>query len=356
MKPFFSILIPSYNRPEYINELLESIFLGGIEEFEVIISDDCSPKSILIGEIVEKYKKTGKVIFFPQSRNLGEVGNKNFLISKSQGKFNIIVGDDDRLKPGSLLKLKKNILNNPGYDLYGFGYSTIDENGSLISNYSAPKLIELSATKTEHLEDIFSADMLPLWIFHPATFCCRSGVEEELGYSYEVGMAEDLYFIFEAILNDKKILVLPDLIFEWRKIIVKSKSSQLNQSSEFLADFSARLKIFNKLYQMKSSKYYSFFQSEKFINRFLIKNILSDKRLNIKQLDFRFKENESEKAVQKVIKENKSSPNAIIRLKQIMLLPKRIMIFINIFGFQNTLIFVMGLFSIPRIKSIFYKR
>ena len=45
MKPFFSILIPSYNRPEYINELLESIFLGGIEEFEVIISDDCSPKS-----------------------------------------------------------------------------------------------------------------------------------------------------------------------------------------------------------------------------------------------------------------------------------------------------------------------
>ena len=107
---------------------------------------------------------------------------------------------------------------------------------------------------------------------------------------------------------------------------------------------------------MKSSKYYSFFQSEKFINRFLIKNILSDKRLNIKQLDFRFKENESEKAVQKVIKENKSSPNAIIRLKQIMLLPKRIMIFMNIFGFQNTLIFVMGLFSIPRIKSIFYKR
>ena len=151
-------------------------------------------------------------------------------------------------------------------------------------------------------------------------------------------------------------MVLPDLIFEWRKIIVKSKSSQLNQSSEFLADFSARLKIFNKLYQMKSSKYYSFFQSEKFINRFLIKNILSDKRLNIKQLDFRFKENESEKAVQKVIKENKSSPNAIIRLKQIMLLPKRIMIFMNIFGFQNTLIFVMGLFSIPRIKSIFYKR
>ena len=187
-------------------------------------------------------------------------------------------------------------------------------------------------------------------------FLLQIRVEKELGYSYEVGMAEDLYFIFEVILNHKKILVLPDLIFDWRKIIVKSKSSQLNQSSEFLADFSARLKIFNKLYQMKSSKYYSFFQSEKFINRFLIKNILSDKRLNIKQLDFRFKENESEKAVQKVIKENKSSPNAIIRLKQIMLLPKRIMIFMNIFGFQNTLIFVMGLFSLTRIKSIFYKR
>ena len=356
MKPFFSILVPSYNRPEYIDELLESIFLGGIEEFEIIISDDCSPKSILIGEIVKKYKKTGKVSFFSQPRNLGEVGNKNFLVSKSQGKFNIVIGDDDRFKQGALLELKRNILNNPGYDLYGFGYSTIDENGSLISNYSAPKLIEFSATKTQQVKDILSADMLPLWIFHPATFCCRSGVEKELGYSYEVGMAEDLYFIFEAILSDKKILVLPNIIFDWRKIIVKSKSSQLNQSSEFLADFSARLKIYNKLYQMKSSRYYPFFRSKQFINRFLIKNILSDRRLNIKKLDFRFQENESEIAVEKVIKESKNIPRAIIRLKQILLFPKRIMIFANIFGFQSTLIFVMGLFSIPRIKSIFHKR
>jgi len=355
MSPFFSILVPSYNRPEYIGELIKSILNGKFKNFEIIISDDCSPKADEIKELIRLFEEDNRVRFFLQEKNIGEVGNKNFLVSKAKGQFNILIGDDDRFNFDSLAILHKKILDNPNYDIYTFGYSTINENGERLSKYVSPKDIQINLHDFKIASHVFCADMLPLWIFHPSTFCCRAGIEKSIGYSYQVGMAEDMYFIFEALLNNKKLFVISEEIFQWRKIIFKSKSDQLNQSSIYLNDLKARLKIYQQILKKYSSNnHYYFFISDEYIYRFLIKNLLSDKRIilsELKSILFHDKELAEIDVINKLVNFSKQK-SIYVWFHKSLLLPKRIFIFYKIFGFINTICFLFGLYSNKKIFSL----
>ena len=355
MTPCFSVLIPSYNRPEYIGELINSFLNGKFQDFEIIISDDCSPKRDQIKELITVYEKDHRVSFFSQENNIGEVGNKNFLVSKAKGQFNILIGDDDKFNPDSLTILHKKIIDNPSFDIYTFGYSTMTENSERLSRYVSPRDIKINLQDFKIASHIFCADMLPLWIFHPSTFCCKAGSEKSIGYSYEVGMAEDLYFIFEMLLDNKKLLVISEEIFQWRKIITKSKSDQLNQSSIYLNDIKARLKIYQQILKKYSSnKHFDFFLSDEYIYRFLIKNILSDKRIdlsNLKNILFDDKELKEIDVINKLINFSKQK-SIYIWINKFLLLPKRVFIFLQIFGLMDTISFLTGLFSNKKIFSM----
>ena len=100
---------------------------------------------------------------------------------------------------------------------------------------------------------MFNARTLPLWFFHPATFCCKAGVEKKLRYQKDVGMAEDMWFMFDLLMHDYKMLIIPEYIFNWRKIQAASSTLQINQSLELLANFKARYLMYKKLYSLSNT-------------------------------------------------------------------------------------------------------
>ena len=46
MTPLFSIVVPTYGRPEYLGECLASILQQTVEDFEVVVVDDASPDPV----------------------------------------------------------------------------------------------------------------------------------------------------------------------------------------------------------------------------------------------------------------------------------------------------------------------
>ena len=44
--PLISLCIPAYNRPEYLSDLLSTIVNQDFKDFEVVVSEDNSPKSL----------------------------------------------------------------------------------------------------------------------------------------------------------------------------------------------------------------------------------------------------------------------------------------------------------------------
>ena len=274
--PFFSILIPSFNRPVELKRCVESVLKSSFDDFEIIVSDDNSPQKIEITEVMSAFSENKKVIFFQQPFNLKEPGNKNFLVSKAIGKFNIVIGDDDVIGANTLSSLHTSVVENPAYDIYGFGYFIVNEYNQSVSIHSASNFTVLS-TK-DRVKFLFEFGVSPMGFIHPATFCCRAGIEREISYREDVGIGEDLCFLLQAVARDYSLVAIPLPLFNWRKVQNISAVDQGNQSAEHLASFKAKYLTYQVLRKeiFSNQSLYKYILSPLFRFKFLYMEILAD--------------------------------------------------------------------------------
>lgn len=116
MKLAFSIIIPVYNRPNEIDELLESLTQQDLSaNFEVLIIEDGS--SIKSDIIVEKHKNKLNIKYFSKE-NTGAGASRNFGMEKASGNYFIIL-DSDVIVPKQYLLEVKNALETNYTDAYG---------------------------------------------------------------------------------------------------------------------------------------------------------------------------------------------------------------------------------------------
>lgn len=116
MELYFSIIIPVYNRPDEVDELLESITKQDYQdEFEVIIIEDGSDQSSV--SIVEKYNAKLNIKYF-YKENTGAGLSRNFGMKKASGNYFIIL-DSDVIVPQKYLSIVKNELTKNFTDAFG---------------------------------------------------------------------------------------------------------------------------------------------------------------------------------------------------------------------------------------------
>ena len=105
MKLFFSIIIPVYNRPDEIEELLYSFTRQTYQEaYEILIVEDGSNKKA--DEIVEKYKEKLTIRYFFKE-NTGAGLSRNFGMKNAMGNYFIILDSDVILPPTYLSTVDK---------------------------------------------------------------------------------------------------------------------------------------------------------------------------------------------------------------------------------------------------------
>ncbi len=97
-RPFWSVMITTYKRTEYLGQALKSVLTQGIDEHEIQIEvvDDCSPPEITqeIAKIIQVVGK-GRVTFYRQPDNVGIYANWNTCINRALGHWVHILSDDD---------------------------------------------------------------------------------------------------------------------------------------------------------------------------------------------------------------------------------------------------------------------
>ena len=113
--PKVSIVIPTYNRADYLNECLESIINQNYPNLEIIVSDDNSTDNTF--EVVKKFQKKYPFIKYVKNNKYpqGPNGNKNNGLDYATGEIIGIFDDDDTMIDDSLNMLVDKLLE--GYDM-----------------------------------------------------------------------------------------------------------------------------------------------------------------------------------------------------------------------------------------------
>ncbi|WP_127137909.1 glycosyltransferase [Flagellimonas oceanensis] len=107
MNTFFSIVVPVFNRPEEVRELLESLQKQDFQEdFEVVIVEDGSSESS--EGIVEKFQDKLNISYY-YKENSGPGDSRNFGMQKAQGNYFIILDSDCILPKQYLSEVDKEL-------------------------------------------------------------------------------------------------------------------------------------------------------------------------------------------------------------------------------------------------------
>jgi len=104
MTPLVSILIPTLDRPRYLEEAIEAALAQTYRNLEVLVFDNGALEATR--KVVEgAAAHDPRVIFRRHPRNLGMSANFNALADAARGEFVVAIGDDDRLLPEFVSRL-----------------------------------------------------------------------------------------------------------------------------------------------------------------------------------------------------------------------------------------------------------
>lgn len=106
----YSLIIPVYNRPDEVDELLASLEVQTLKDFEVVVVEDGSTTPCL--NVVNEHASRLTLRYF-QKENSGPGQSRNYGAERSQGEYLIVLDSDCVLPPGYLQAVDDELTRKP---------------------------------------------------------------------------------------------------------------------------------------------------------------------------------------------------------------------------------------------------
>ncbi|NMH25211.1 glycosyltransferase family 2 protein [Flavobacterium solisilvae] len=194
--PFFSVIIPVYNKEKYAQAAVKSVLNQTFTDFELIIVNDCSTDNSRkeVSKIISEQIKT-----IEHLENKGLSASRNTGIKNATGNFIAFLDADDEWKPDFLATIKSLISTFPEAQLFATNYEELYADGiKVIHNQKLSKL------GNDFLVDDFFELNLGKPIYFPGSLCVKKTVFDEIGYFDEkITYSEDIDFNIRTNLKFK---------------------------------------------------------------------------------------------------------------------------------------------------------
>lgn len=114
-RPLISVIVPSYNRPQHMARLLDSILAQDFDDWECVIAEDMAPQREATTAVVAPYvaRHPDRIRYHLNERNLGYDGSFRRLIALARGRFVFVMGDDDEVAPGAFRVVADAVRRHP---------------------------------------------------------------------------------------------------------------------------------------------------------------------------------------------------------------------------------------------------
>ncbi len=203
----YSIIVPVYNRPDEVDELLMSLTQQTVTDFEVIIVEDGS--SVTCKEVCDKYTHSLDLHYFLK-RNSGPGQSRNYGAERARGEYLIILDSDVVLPTGYVESLNRELEANP-CDAFGgpdSAHSSFTDTQKAIS-YSMTSFLTTGGIR---------GGKKKLDKFYPRSFNMgiRRDVYQKLGGFSKMRFGEDIDFSIRIFKGGYKCRLFPSS-WVWHK-------------------------------------------------------------------------------------------------------------------------------------------
>lgn len=211
----FSVIIPTYNRADFLREAIESVLAQTFTDFELIVVDDGSTDGTQ--ELAASYK--GMVRYIRQT-NKGPSAARNNGIKNALGRYIAFLDSDDIWLPEMLAKQFSLSLKKPAAGLTATGYGLIN---------SGHPLTETVIMNEDELADARNGNLYKNF-FATSSVMVKKRCFETVGmFNENLHFAED-WDMWIRILQRYSFAYLPETLMHYRVHAAKISSTSLQEN------------------------------------------------------------------------------------------------------------------------------
>lgn len=203
-----SVLIPAFNRAEFIKETVNSVLNQEYPNVELIVVDDGSTDGTF--EILSEYAGQGKLklLTHPGRENKGQSAALNLALGATSGEFVAILDSDDLFLPGKLSAQVEYLNKHPDVGLvYGMGEG-INGSGQWLYDIHSPDHVEPNDP---------NAVLLDCYFLLPQNSLVRRSVFDQVGGFEEDFRAAQDHDMLVRIAEKTRFGFIPIKVFQYRR-------------------------------------------------------------------------------------------------------------------------------------------
>jgi glycosyltransferase involved in cell wall biosynthesis len=194
--PRFSVVIPLYNKENFIEKTILSVLSQTYLDFEVLVVNDCSTDAS--DKIVQRFNDR-RIRIIQHRINKGLSASRNTGIKSAKANYVAFLDADDLWKPTFLEKIDFLISSYPTASLFATKYEVLQKDHRIVTHDFKIKNFKEHGLITNFFEYNINQS-----IYYPSCLCVQKEVFEDVGYYNEtVNYSEDIDFNIRAHANHK---------------------------------------------------------------------------------------------------------------------------------------------------------
>jgi glycosyltransferase involved in cell wall biosynthesis len=238
-RPFWSVMIPTYNCAEYLAQTLRSVLTQdlGPDRMQIEVVDDCSNKDD--PESVVGTVGRGRVEFHRKPKNAGAIANFNTCLERSRGRYVHILHGDDTVMNGYYRCIGNLIERFPHAGLYATRSFCIDAESVLM--WISPRIQELEVPSKSAKRFYYDCPLQFAGVTVPrASYEKLGGFRTDLVHTADVEM-------WARIVSSETGIVSPEVMANYR-MFLQNDTGSLARRGENIRDICRLYDIFASRY------------------------------------------------------------------------------------------------------------
>lgn len=275
MTPFFSVIIPLYNKEKYIQNTLNCVFNQSFSNFEVIVVNDGSTDRSLV--VLEEFSDDRLKIIHQQNQGVSVARNTG--MENAKADYICFLDADDVWKPNHLRAFHDTIAEFPEAKMYCGRYVTQISKNTFIKN----NFIDIDESYEGYINDFFKSSLINR-LATGSSVCINKEVYHEIGdFSSSISSGEDTDYWTRVALKFKTAITKHNtLVYNLLKENKSLSKTHINYKNipnfnQFLNEerINKSLKRFLDLYRIEYALKYHIAGNHKKTKE-LLKNVASE--------------------------------------------------------------------------------